>query len=199
MDPAIPALIAAADNGHRASTETLFRALYDDLHRRARRELARGGPGMTIGPTTLLHEAYIEMSRCADGAFPDRARFMAYAARVMRGLIIDYVRNRQAQKRGGGFLITRIDASLAPAPEESPRLQELSDALDSLLDIDADLAEIVDLKFFCGFSFAEIAATRGISERTVYRQWERARVYLYQALGARDTALDDDATIASPS
>lgn len=199
MDPAIPALITAADTGHRASTETLFRALYDDLHRRARRELARGGPGMTIGPTTLLHEAYIEMSRCADGAFPDRARFMAYAARVMRGLIIDYVRNRQAQKRGGGFQITRVDANLAQAPEESPRLQEVSDALDALLDIDADLAEIVDLKFFCGFSFAEIAATRGISERTVYRQWERARVYLYQALGARDTALDDDAPIASPS
>jgi RNA polymerase sigma factor (TIGR02999 family) len=131
------------------------------------------------------------MSRCADGAFPDRARFMAYAARVMRGLIIDYVRNRQAQKRGGGFLITRVSADLAPAPAEGPRLQELGDALDSLVDIDAGLAEIVDLNFFCGFSFAEIAAMRGVSERTVYRQWERARIYLYQTLGARDTGLDE--------
>lgn len=183
MDSGLPDLIAAADTGHRPSTQTLFRALYDDLHRRARRELARGGAAVTIGPTTLLHEAYIEMSSRSGAAFPDRARFMAYAARVMRGLIIDYVRNRQAQKRGGGFQITSVSADLAMAPEETSRLQEVSDALDSLAAIDADLAEIVDLKFFCGFSFAEIADIRGISERTVYRQWERARIYLYDRIG----------------
>lgn len=194
MDPAIPDLIAAADQGHRPSTQTLFRALYDDLHRRARRELARGGPAVTIGPTTLLHEAYIEMSSRSGSAFPDRARFMAYAARVMRGLIVDYIRSRQAQRRGGGFQITRISADLAPAPEEIPQLQDLSDALDALVEVDADLAEIVDLNFFCGFSFAEIAMMRGVSERTIYRQWERARIYLYDRLGGRIPGLADSSS-----
>ena len=87
---------------------TLFASLYDELHRCARRELARRGGGVTLGATTLLHETYLDMSGRADAAFPDRARFMAYASRVMRGLIIDYARNRQAQKRGGEFEITSI-------------------------------------------------------------------------------------------
>jgi RNA polymerase sigma factor (TIGR02999 family) len=107
---------------------------------------------------------------------------MSYAARVMRGLIIDYARNRGAQKRGGQFEMTPLETSVgAHAPEER-ELAEISDALDELAGVDPVLAEVVDLKFFCGFSFAEIAAMRGISERTVQRQWEKARIYLHGAL-----------------
>jgi RNA polymerase sigma factor (TIGR02999 family) len=188
MDKRIGDLIAAADGGDRPSAQTLFRVLYTDLHLKAKRELARQGPGVTLGPTTLLHEAYLEMSRRDGSDFPDRARFMAYAARVMRGLIVDYVRTRQAQKRGGSFEITHITSDVAAATRESARLQELSEALDGLMDVDPALAEIVDLKFFCGFSMPEIAGMRGVSERTVHRQWEKARLYLLRALG-NDAAL----------
>jgi RNA polymerase sigma factor (TIGR02999 family) len=106
---------------------------------------------------------------------------MGYAARVMRGLIIDHARNHHAQKRGGEFEITSLDTE-AGQVVDAPELTRLSDALDELAKIDPSLAQIVDLKFFCGFSFAEIAAMRGVSERTVQRNWEKARIYLHGTL-----------------
>ena len=109
---------------------------------------------------------------------------MAYASRVMRGLIIDYARSRQAQKRGGQFEITSIRTDIAEAIPDTADLGPLSDALDELATVDARLARIVDLKFFCGFSFAEIAAMSGVSERTVQRDWEKARIYLHHVLQA---------------
>jgi RNA polymerase sigma factor (TIGR02999 family) len=117
-------------------------------------------------------------------SFPDRARFMAYAARVMRGLIIDHARNRRAQKRGGQFEITSIGTEVAENAIDNRELSELSDALDELTKIDPSLTEIVDLKFFCGFSFAEIAAMKGLSERTVQRKWDKARIYLHRSIRA---------------
>jgi RNA polymerase sigma factor (TIGR02999 family) len=166
-----------------------FSALYEELHRMARRELARRGAGVTLGATTLLHEAYLDMSGREKAAFPDRARFMAYASRVMRGLIIDYARSRHAQKRGGLFEITSIGADLIAAVPDSKELTRISDALDELANVDAALAQVVDLKFFCGFTFAEIAAMRDVSERTVQRDWEKARIYLHRAL--QDTPLPE--------
>jgi RNA polymerase sigma factor (TIGR02999 family) len=115
--------------------------------------------------------------------FPDRARFMAYAARAMRGLIIDYARRRYAQKRGGLFELTSLQTTIADRLTDAKELQEISDALEDLAAVEPALAEIVDLKFFCGFSFAEIGAMRGMSERTVQRHWEKARLYLYRVLG----------------
>jgi RNA polymerase sigma factor (TIGR02999 family) len=111
-------------------------------------------------------------------SFPDRARFMAYAARVMRGLIIDHVRNRRARKRGGQFEITSINIDVESNAPDARELTEISEALDELAKTDPALSEIVDLKFFCGFSFAEIGAMRGVTERTVQRMWEKARIYL---------------------
>ena len=107
---------------------------------------------------------------------------MAYAARVMRGLIIDYVRNRQAQKRGGKFELTAIGTDVADVTAQATDLEQVSTALDELAEIDPFLADVVDLKFFCGFSFAEIAVMKGVSERTVQRQWQKARLYLHHAV-----------------
>jgi RNA polymerase sigma factor (TIGR02999 family) len=163
--------------------ERLFAALYSELHRLARRELARRGSNITLGATTLLHEAYIDMSG-RGVVFPDRARFMAYAARAMRGLIIDYARRRYAQKRGGLFELTSLQTTIADKLTDANELQRISDALDDLGGVEPALAEIVDLKFFCGFSFAEIGAMRGVSERTVQRSWEKARLYLYRSIGS---------------
>lgn len=161
-----------------APATRLFEDLYRDLHRMAARQLRARGGGATLGVTTLLHEAYLDLASRPDARFPDRARFMAYAARAMRGLILNYARDRRALKRGGAFHLTALDTE-AGSPSAAPEdLLRLSDALDDLEQTDAALAELVDLKFFCGFSFAEIAEMRCISERTVQRDWSKARLLL---------------------
>ena len=179
----IASLFESAERGDPGASEALFAALYSELHRLARRELAGRNGFVTLGVTTLLHEAYIKMSDRDGVAFPDRARFLAYASRVMRGLIIDHVRRRRAFKRGAMFEITSLETTVADPAVNARELQRISDALDELAGVDAALAEVVDLKFFCGFSFAEIGAMRGLSERTIQRQWEKARLYLHRALG----------------
>jgi DNA-directed RNA polymerase specialized sigma24 family protein len=127
----------------------LFAMLYGELRQLAERQLRRNA-GAPVSPTTLLHEAYLGM-RGRDAVFPNRERFIGYASRVMRGLIIDFVRDRRALKRGGDFHITQ-------------------------------LAELVDLRYFCGYTFDEIAAQRGASTRTVKRDWEKARALLFHQL-----------------
>jgi RNA polymerase sigma factor (TIGR02999 family) len=169
-------------SGDRSAADALFSALYAELHRLAERELANRGSGLTLGATTLLHEAYLDMARREGASFPDRGRFMAYAAKVMRSLIVDYARDRRARKRGGEFeIVTFSEESAGPAPGTED-LEEIHAALERLTAVDPPLAEVVDLKFFCGFSFGEIAAMRGASERTVQRNWEKARLFLYQSI-----------------
>jgi len=107
---------------------------------------------------------------------------MGYAARVMRGLIIDHARERQAQKRGGLFEITSLDTDSMENAVDHRELTQISEALDELGNVEPSLAEIVDLKFFCGFSFVEIAAMRDVSERTVQRNWEKARIFLHRKI-----------------
>lgn len=179
--PTLTTLIAAAERGEKAAADALFSALYSELRRLARYELARHGAPMSVSATTLLHKAYIEMAGNSGTSFADRKRFMGYAGRVMRGLIIDHARSRSAQKRGGQFEITSLGAEIESAVDEH-KLVQISQALDELAKADPGLAEVVDLKFFCGFSFAEIAAMRDVSERTVQRQWEKARIYLHRSI-----------------
>lgn len=182
----IAALIEAAERGDAAAAAPLFEALYAELHRLARRELARHAlPVASLGATTLLHEAYLDMA-AREASFPDRPRFMTYAARVMRGLIIDHARHHKAQKRGGLFEITSLgtDAAAGGIDErETARLARIGEALDELAKTDPALAEVVDLKFFCGFTFTEIATMQGVTERTIQRRWEKARLFLHRTLG----------------
>jgi RNA polymerase sigma factor (TIGR02999 family) len=178
----ISSLIVAAERGDGPAADALFAALYSELHRLAKRELARRGLMVSLSPTTLLHEAYLDMAARDGPSFPDRERFMGYAARVMRGLIIDHARERHAQKRGGLFEITSFDTEPMENPADHRELVRISETLDELGKVEPDLAQIVDLKFFCGFSFAEIAAMRGVSERTVQRKWEKARIYLHRKI-----------------
>jgi RNA polymerase sigma factor (TIGR02999 family) len=178
----ISSLISSTECGDRSAADALFAALYSELHRLAERQLSRNEARGTLGATTLLHEAYLEISQREGTVFPDRARFMAYAAKVMRGLIIDYARSRRAQKRGGGFEITSMGTDVGQAAADGRELEQIGAALDELATVDPSLAQVVDLKFFCGFSFAEIAAMRGVSERTVQRHWEKARIYLHRAI-----------------
>jgi RNA polymerase sigma factor (TIGR02999 family) len=176
--------LRAAETGGNVSADTLFNALYSELHGMARRELNRKGGLATLSVTTLLHEAYLDISARDSASFPDQARFMAYAAQVMRGIIIDYARSRRALKRGGEFEITSLEGDSFANPAEVNQLSLISDALDRLTKIEPELAEVIDLKFFCGFTFAEIASMQRLSERTVQRRWEKARIYLHCSICA---------------
>jgi RNA polymerase sigma factor (TIGR02999 family) len=181
MDASLPSPGAEAPRGDAPASRALFASLYSELHRLARRQLARNR-GVTLGTTTLLHEAYLNISRRDGSMFPDEGHFMAYASRVMRGIVIDYARSRHAQKRGGEFKITSFIEEMGVPENDARQLERISDALDELANLEPTLAQVVDLKFFCGFSFGEIAAMKQVSERTVQRHWEKARILLHRAL-----------------
>jgi RNA polymerase sigma factor (TIGR02999 family) len=171
-----------AGSGDAGAHDQFFASLYADLHRLARREVHRHSARDGLGATTLLHEAYLDMRHRDALAFSDNGRFLAYAARAMRSVVIDRVRGCAAQKRGGGLSITPLDTETAEhcgEPELLPRMGEL---LDELAALEPGLAHLVDLKFFCGFTMAEIADLKNVSERTVQRQWEKARMLLQLAL-----------------
>jgi RNA polymerase sigma factor (TIGR02999 family) len=157
VEQELEALIRRADQADREAADKLFAILYQELHRIAERNLHGGGSSRSLGTTTLLHEAYLnipgrEAVRCAD-----RPRFLAYASRAMRGLVIDYARSRRAKKRGREFQITLADDQPASsrAVQKAAELERLGDALDELAELEPALAELVDLHFFCGFSFVE--------------------------------------------
>jgi RNA polymerase sigma factor (TIGR02999 family) len=177
-------LVQRAEAGDEKARSALFSTLYAELHRIARREAGRYGDLPSLGTTTLLHEAYLDIGGRAGLQFQDKNHFLGYAARAMRGLVIDHVRSRHAAKRGGGLDITSFSTAVADQCAEPEGLQTLSDALDALAQDEPALAHLVDLKFFCGFSLVEIAAMTGISERTAQRQWDKARLLLRHALSS---------------
>lgn len=179
----ITALIAAADRGDASARSALFAALYDDLHRLAEGHIRRQRGNVSLGITTLVHEAYIHIAHRDGLVIQDRNRFFGYASRAMRGLVIDYIRERGAAKRGGALTFTTLEDDEVPMVERPSDLEALSRALDELSAIEPGLVELVDLKFFCGFSVAEIAAIRNVSERTVGRDWAAARLLLRRAMG----------------
>lgn len=186
FDPVIGDLIRRADEagGAGAAADELFTLLYAELHALAERQLRRGGSNLTLGTTTLLHEAYLRLAARSSARFESRGRFLAYASRAMRRLVIDYSRRRRAMKRGGEFQLTPVDGSeAAPATASGPEdLDRLNEGLDLLARVDQALAELVDLHFFAGFSLVDIAGLRGVSERTVQRDWHKARLLLFRAV-----------------
>lgn len=185
-DVSIGALIRTADGGDAGAAAALFSALYAELHAIAERQLRRDGPDLTLGTTTLLHEAYLNIADREGVRFASRGHFLAYAARAMRGLTIDYVRRRQSRKRGGEFHITGSGAGVDQVSVDTPAepLERLSAALDTLAKSEPDLAQLVDLHFFCGLAFAELAELQGVSDRTIRRRWRSARLLLHRTMQA---------------
>jgi RNA polymerase sigma factor (TIGR02999 family) len=184
VSPQLDDLNGSADAGASEAPPALFVALYRELHSVAERQLRRVGPDLTLGTTTLLHEAYLKLDGHESLRFENHGHFLAYAARAMRCLIIDYARQRRAKKRGGEFHIASwaMDEAGPEAAGSSESLEPLSAALDTLAHVEPELAQLVDLHFFCGFSFIELAELRGVSERTVQRDWRRARLLLHRVL-----------------
>lgn len=186
----ITELIGQARDGDRQASERLFASLYVQLKQLARGQLVGGDA--PLHATSLVHEAYMKLARGADVAIRDREHFYAIAARVMRQIVIDHVRARDAQRRGAGMRPNGLDSgALAVAAEQRGEdVLALEDALEKLMTVDPALGKLVELRFYAGLELAEIAAIVDRSERSLKRDWRRARAFLYAEIG--DTP--DDAT-----
>lgn len=170
---------------------TAFAELYDELRRMARRRLRGRAPITLLDTQALVHEVYERLVRMQALQLQDRGHFLAYVARAMRSIVIDAARERAAQRRGGGQAVLSLTEGLAeqlpqPDPLRDPELLRVHEALEDLATIEPRLASVVEMRFFGGLSQAEIAEALGLGLRTVERDWERARSYLYHALGGHD-------------
>ncbi len=176
-------LVPTEGPGGTDSAAELFALLYAELHALAARQIRMRGGATTLGTTTLLHETYLSLADRKGLAFADRSRFLAYAARAMRGLIVDYARRGRAVKRGSEFCLVALDAdATVPAEPGGAHLERLGAALEVLSASHPELAVLVDLHFFGGFSLVEIAELRHVSQRTVQRDWRKARLLLAHLL-----------------
>jgi len=167
------------------SVRTLFPALYPELRRLARSRLAAGGRHTLLDTSSLVHEAFLRMQRGGGVSVADREHFMAYAATTMRSVVIDFVRRRRALQRGGDVahvtLDTRAAEEIGAATDDD--ILDVHEALQTLAEVDARLVKVVEMRYFAGLSDAEIGAALGITDRTVRRDWERARLLLADMLG----------------
>ena len=179
----ITRLLAALGSGDRGALDQLFELVYGELQRLARAQLRRLPAEATLSTTALVHEAYLRLVGRADAQFEDRAHFFAYAASAMRSVVVDYARQRLAVKRGGDLhRVTDLPEDVGGGMRINDELLGLDVALTRLADVDAKLAQVVELRYFAGLSEAEIATLLKRSERSVRRDWQKARLYLLASL-----------------
>jgi RNA polymerase sigma factor (TIGR02999 family) len=179
----IDSLLAGARQGDRAAIDQLFETLYVEFRQIARARLRKVAPLTLLETTVLVNETYLRLVRTGKLSVSDRVHFLAYAARVMRSIIVDLVRERVAERRGGGAAKVPLDTDVAdgvPVPEDE--IIAVSDALDALASVDPRMVQVVELRYFAGLTEQEIAAALGQSERTIRRLWEKARVLLRETL-----------------
>jgi RNA polymerase sigma factor (TIGR02999 family) len=173
-------LLHAAQDGDQEALDRLVPLIYEDLRRLAHRQLGREGGGHTLQTTALIHEAYLKLAGPGGAqAASNRAHFMAIAARAMRQVLVDYARRRKAAKRGGGVIYATLGDAAEPVDASADDLLALSDALDQL---DPRQRQVIECRFFGGMEEKEIAEALGVSERTVRRDWVKARAWLHRAL-----------------
>ena len=178
----LPALVQRWTDGDRDAFDRIAELLYDELRVMAHRHLQSERGDHTLTTTALVHEAYVELSGRTGPAWRGRAQFFALLSRVMRHVLIDYARRRNAAKRGGGEVHVALDEATAGADAEIFELLSVNRALEQLEARDERLARLVECRFFGGMPDAEIAEALGVSTRTVERDWRRARAYLYTLL-----------------
>ena len=179
----ITSLLKAAASGDREAADQAFALLYADLQRLAHSRMRRSGSMTMLDTTALVHESWLRFQGASEAVFADKQHFMGYAARVMHTVVVDFVRARRAAKHGGGVehvtLNTAIGDSLARRDDEILRVDE---AMQQLAVADRRLHDVVELRYFGGLTEVEIAAILGVTERTVQRDWQKARLFLSAAL-----------------
>jgi RNA polymerase sigma factor (TIGR02999 family) len=158
----------------------LYAQVYDQLRRLAHDQRARQGASETLNTTAIVHEAYLRLSEGSAATWNDRAHFLALAARAMRYVLVDHARARVAEKRGGGARPVSLDEGALPAADRAEELLAIEEALVRLEHHDSRLGQLVQLRFFAGLSYEEIAPVVGLSVPTIKRDWARARAWLYR-------------------
>ncbi len=174
--------------GDRDALDRLFPLVYQQLRRVARQQLARIRPGETLNTTALIHEAYVKLVDQSRADFQDRNHFLAVAARAMRHILVDDARRRRALKRNAGRIPMPLDEGIAGAAAGTDSILQVNEALTRLEEVDERLGRLVELRFFAGLSVEETAATLDVSARTVKRDWQKARAFLYTQLAQGDGA-----------
>ena len=164
------------------ATEQLFAVLYNDLRRLAHARLQRNEPITLLETTALVHETYLRVLNAGQIEVSERPRFLAYAAQVMRSVIVDFVRKRHAERRGGDHQHVSLDAATGSVGSAEEEVMRVSEALDELASVDKRLVKIVEMRYFGGFTEEDIALALGVNERTVRRDWQKARLLLSLAL-----------------
>ena len=165
--------------------DRLLPLVYREFHERAHAQLARRRPGETLSTTALVHEAYLKLVDSAHQSYQDRIHFFAVASRAMRQILVDYARRTSAEKRGSGRAVT-LEPEAVANPDRAEELLALDEGLEQLEKLDPRLVRTVELRFFGGLSVEETAEALGVSPRTVKRDWQRARAFLYEMVRGVD-------------
>ena len=183
MEQDVTRLLSAARTGDRSAVDSLYRAVYAELHRLALSQMRREGRAPTLQPTALVNEAWLRLvDQRVD--WQGRGHFFALAAQAMRRILVDHARRRCSNKRGGNQPAASVDdlEDVLPSPMPDERLLAMDEALTRLADIDPRQARVVELRFFAGLSVADTAAALDISPTTVKREWATARAWLFDAI-----------------
>ena len=175
-------LLAEWSHGDNAALAELTPLVYEELRRLAHHFMVGQRPEHTLQTTALVNEAYLRLADQTNSNWQSRAHFFAVAARAMRQILVSYARSNRAQKRGGGALRIELDEAVILSPEQSKEIVDLHEALERLGTLDARKAKVVELKFFGGLNYDEIAEVLKISPVTVRRDWEFAKIWLYTEL-----------------
>lgn len=177
----LTALLGRAAQGDEAALQAVFSALYRELRVLAHQQVNRRGRGDFLDTTELVHESYLRFANAGRVQISHRRHFMGYAARVMRSVVVDTVRERQALRRGGGAVAVTLDTAI-PAESDESLILEVHAALEELQALDERMVRVVEMRYFAGMTEAEVAETLGVTERTVRRIWKRAQIWLAEAL-----------------
>jgi RNA polymerase sigma factor (TIGR02999 family) len=180
--PDLTTLLAGARQGDSEALGRLFSELYGELRELAHARLKRNEVPTLLDTTSLVHESYLRFLKAQQVQIGDRSHFMAYAARVMRSVVVDFARERSAQRRGGQDVHVPLDTDVPAAASGANEVLRVHDALEDLAQVSDRLVRVVEMRYFGGMSEPEIAAVLGITERTVRRDWEKARILLAAAL-----------------
>jgi RNA polymerase sigma-70 factor (ECF subfamily) len=180
--PNVTELLRNWSDGDKQAQEKLFQVVYDELHRQAARYLRNEHAGFSLQTTDLIHEAYLRLINQQHVEWQNRLHFFAISAKVMRRILVDHVRGRQAAKRGGSDIRLPLEEAMVVLPEQDLDLVALDEALNRLAQIDAQQSQIVELRFFSGLSVEEAAKVLEVSERTVKRDWNVAKAWLRREL-----------------
>lgn len=176
-------LLKEWSDGDERALDKLTPLVYEELRRRASRYLRRERRGHSLQTTALINEAFLRLIDAREVHWQDRAHFFAIAANLMRRVLVDHARRRDAEKRGGSALRLTLDEALAVAKETDVDLLAIDEALDRLAKIDPQQARVVELRFFSGLTVDETAAALGVSPKTVKRDWSVARAWLCREIG----------------